>query len=348
METAKKKRRGHAKKQAPQPEFLKAKKSISYFQKYLLEFIIKLSQAFPEMIDETNMKSIMETLRPIKDDTLAGYKGINDLKKSVVFKYMAGYLNHVYPAIDALKERKLDLFDPEARIGYGISKKPLVNLEIDFVEIWKSKNITDQLKTVILTYLGLMATISVETVDLFKVSEQNKHAITQRKTVRQYRRKEMKSIIYNLLGENGKNASIDVVIDDILGEFEKSKEHLQAGNADPQKLTQMIQNLYGKLTDKYEDGKLDEKELVNSSKNLFQNVMNNEDLNLKKNLDSAINMMKAEDNDENILKEMMQQAGMPEGMDFSNIAEQLQSGDNPFDTLMKQMQQTESKTSDNK
>ena len=338
METAKKKRRG-----STIPEFNKAKKSISYFQKYLLEFIVKLSQAFPEMIDETNMKSIMATLKPIKEDSLDKYVSLNDLKKSAVFKYMVGYLDHVFPAIGALKEKKLDLFDQEKRAEYGISKKPLVDLNIDFVDIWKSEYITDQLKTVVLTYLGLMATISFDTVELFKVSSKNKQAITQRKAVRQFKHKEMKGKIYDLLGEAGKNASIDVVIDDILSEFDKSKHHLQAGNADPQKLTAMIQNLYGKLTDKYEDGKLDEKELVDSSKNLFKNVMNNEDLNLKENLGSVINMMKAEDNDTNILKEMMQSAGVPDGVDLSNIAEQLKNNDNPFEKMMEEMAKTDKK-----
>lgn len=342
METAIKKRRGLV-----TPDFQKAKKNISYFQKYLIEFIIKLSQAFPEMIDEINMKNITSTLKPIKEDTLVKYKSINDLKKSAVFKYMADYLNHVYSAIDAIKERKLDLFDAEARPKYGISKKPLVNLDIDFVKLWKSENITDALKTTVLTYLGLMATISLETVKLFEVSEPNKKAIKQKKVMRDHRQKEMKSKIYELLGAAGQNNSIDVVIDDILGEFDKSKEHMKAGSADPDKMTDMIKNLYTKLTDKYEDGKLDEKELVDSSKNLFKNVMNNKDLNLKDSLGDIVNMMKTEDNDTNILADMMKQAGMPGGMDFANIAEQLKNGgDNPLEALMQQMQSQETNKKD--
>lgn len=329
-------------------EFHKAKKSIVYFQKYLMEFILKLSQAFPERIDETNMESIMATLKPIKEDNVEKYRNLQDLKRSPVFKYMARYLNHILNSREHIRARKLDLFEKEKRAEYKISKKPLIDLDIDFTELWQSQHITDQLKTTILTYLGLMVTISSEAVGLFDVSSKNKTAIAKQKAVRQYKRKEMKNKIYDLLGEGGKNSSINVVIDDILEEFEKSKRHLQAGQADPQKLTGMIKNLYGKLTDKYEEGQLDEKELVFSSKTLFSNVMNNDDINLRESLGNVMNLMKTEDNDENILKEMMNQAGMPDGMDFESIAEKMQSGENPFDGLMEQMAKEEKDTKDPK
>lgn len=321
-------------------DFQKARKNVKYFQKYMTEFVLKLSQSFPECFDETNMKGIMYTLTPIKDDEIGQYKNINELKGSPVFKYMVKFLNHNFASMQYVQERKLDLFDKKSRSTYGISKTPLTDIDIDFVRLWYSDHITDQLKATVLTYLGLLLTISSESVSLFEVSNKNKGVIMRQKAVRQYRHKEIKKKVYDLLGEGGKNNSINIVVDDILEEFERSKKDILEGQTDPQKLSNMIKGLYGKLTDKYEEGKLDEKELVSSSKNLFSNIMNNDDINLRDNLGQVMELIKSEDN---ALQEMMQQAGLPADMDLRDLTAQFGKGENPFDDLMKQMSEGDSK-----
>ena len=196
------------------------------------------------------------------------------------------------PYISDFLTMDLDLFKEKK---YKVPSRALEGFDIDFRRIWKIKDITPQHKKTILMYFGLLYRWSEKTTQVFSVSKKNEKLIEKRKKVRKIQRKKMKDMIYKMLGDQGKNETIEVIIEDVLDEFERSKDKIfngmQSGNINPNDIKGIIQKLYEKLTDKYEEGKLKDEELKDSAKALYKNIMENDEMNMKDQFSEIMKVM---------------------------------------------------------
>lgn len=281
---------------------------VKSFNRILFEFIDKLSRAFPETIDETNLKTIIATLDPLKKDKcIMPENDETEIKKSATFHYMIQFYDHISKIAEHLIAKNEDIFNETQKKKYKTPKLILVDIDIDLHKLWKHKDITDETKKIIMTYLSLLTTIAEGLINEYKISNKAKKQILRNKIVNAKFQNELKKKIYDIIGKDGKNETVDKMIDEILSSVQKNKHMFSKGQITPEKLQNMMGGLHKKMMDKYEQGELDENDLKSTFKSLMKNILGNKDVNLKESIGSVMEMMKATGNEEmlNMIDENM-------------------------------------------
>jgi hypothetical protein len=156
-------------------------------------------------------------------------------------------------------------------------------------------------------YLRLLYECAEKTTSVFKVTEDNKKIVEQRIRVRKLQRERIRRMIYKMLGDDGKNSSMEIIIEDVLDEFEKSKRLFNGNNINPNDIKEIINRLYEKLGAKYNDGKLNDLDLKSSAKALYNNILVKDDMNMKdefKDIMKSFNIDDLDMNDPNIMEKL--------------------------------------------
>ena len=279
---------------------------VKFFHRLLFEFIDKLGKAFPETIDEVNLKTIISTIDPILKDPLDNYKDDEELKKkSATFKYMIQFHDNISGVAKQITEKNFEVLDDIKK--YKTPRRLLVDIDIDFIKLWNNKKATDETKGVILTYLGLMNSAVESIIESYKISNKSKKLILRNRIINLKMQTELKKKIYEVIGEDGRNETVDKMIDEIIKSIQKSKHLFEKGNITPEKMQNIMGGLHKKMMDKYEQGELDEEDLKSTFKSLMKNILRNKDGNLKESIGSVMEMLKATGNEEmmNLIDENM-------------------------------------------
>lgn len=285
----------------------------SLFQKHILDFMDKLIQTFPAEF-ESDIKTIINKLEPFKNENLEHCSSLVQLRRKMTMRYMAKFLNNIMASRDLFDQNNLDLFDDPKKYPQ-LPLKIMVDFKIDFFKLWKRPAATDDVRKSILVYIKLLIRCADDATKVFVLSDKAKTAIQRKKTFRAYKRHEMKKKIYELLGAEGRNKSIDIVIDSILDEFERSSSFIKNGDVDPEQVQDMITKVYDQLSKKYLNGELDEAELFKSSKLLYKNVVKNSEESLGEHLGEITEILNMEEFDEEKIKKMIENGELTETLE---------------------------------
>lgn len=310
--------------------FNTAKKNLNNFNKCLLDLITKLTEWAPEQFNEVNEKPIAERLEPIskESNSINDIKTFAGLKKIKTFEYLLNFNNNINGVVrESIIKKDVEVFDADKKKKY----KPPINImwgmDINFAKIWENNRVTKEIKNKILTYLCILLKLCKNTIPLFKITKEQRRNINKRKKVKNVKKEEIRKKIFELIGKEGENNSINIVVDDILGKFDDLKKTFTAETINQDDVQKQIKTIYDGLINKYETGEIDEDELVQSSKVLFNNVMENDDENLKENIGGIMDMMKNGPEGAK-LEEIMKESGLDEGA-------------NPIDVIMNHAKESE-------
>lgn len=291
------------------------------FQKYLVEFIEKLVNAYPEEF-EANIKDLTETLKPLRDEDLGQYTTFMRFKRSETFKYMVRYASNLKSVQKEIQEKNLTLFEPPTpeKPGGKITQEQkdlfrrtpdnaLAGFDINFRKIWKAKKDKAENRKTVLIYLSLLYRCATETIDLFELSKSQVREIEKRKKLRSFGRAQIKEHVYKMLGAEGRNKSTEIVVDCILEEMERNKNLLMSRDLDPKKMQTLFKKVYDKLEKLYLTGELDKDELVNTTKLLVKNVMSSGDCEVQDKMKEMMEMMNTENMNEETINAMLEKSG---------------------------------------
>jgi len=158
-----------------------------------------------------------------------------------------------------------------------------------------------------MTYFGLMNSAVESIIESYKLSNKSKKLILRNRIINIKLQTEIKKKIYEVIGEAGRNETIDKMIDEIIKSIQKSKHLFEKGNITPEKMQTIMGGLHKKMMDKYEQGELNEEDLKNTFKSLMKNILGNKDVNLKDSIGSVMEMLKSTGNEDmiNLLDENM-------------------------------------------
>lgn len=298
----------------------RVKPNLLLFRKHLGEFIGKLSQAFPELFsdetakDITTIKKVFESLE--EEGEFEDMKMAKDFKRTETFRFAIRYLKNVMPFRDRFKKRDIGVFEDASFPDYVFPR-----LKIDLRDLLKldESEKKDGIRMT-LVYLSLLADYADKATEIFNLSEQARTRVQGRKQLRHYQRSELKKYIYNVIGAEGRNETMEKIINTILDEFETNYSHLiGSGNVNTDEVGQVITKLYNKLMDEYHRGRLKNNELKNSAKSLYKNLMSNDDVNLKDTFGEILNVLKMEEIPEERLQEMLQTGEIDKMMEDKGI-----------------------------
>lgn len=307
-----------------QPILLEVKSNMNYFKKFLFELIEKLAVVFPDHVDEYIITQLKESFEDIKNDDSELYQATKEVRsKSPLAKYMVKFYNNLYDIKNQINDKILEIFDTGKRIDYNGPINVLYNCEIDFYKLWELEDIDINTKQIIFTYLRLMIQNAEKLISHFEISDKNRQMVESLQTNRNFRKKELKKKIAEMVG--GSNQTVDTIVDDVLLEFDKRKSHFKPGNTNPKKIMELVKSVHSNLTARYEEGGLDEDEIAETAEKMFDNIMKNNTDDMKDNLGDIV--------------EMMKQTGLGGDVDIEKVREFVDKGENPF------RQQKESKDS---
>ncbi len=210
-------------------------------------------------------------------------------RKSFKFQLLASIAEEI-------AKKNFEIFDNLKK--FKTPRRLLVDIDIDFIKLWNNKKATDDTKTVILTYLGLMNGCVQSIIESYKISNKSKKMILRNKVINIKLQTELKKKIYEVIGEDGRNETVDKMIDEIIKSIQKSKHLFEKGNITPEKMQNIMGGLHKTMMDKYEQGELDEGDLKSTFKSLMKNILGNKDINLKESIGSVMDMLKATGNEE--------------------------------------------------
>jgi len=270
---------------------------VKFFHRLLFEFIDKLGKAFPDVIDDVNLKTIISTIDPILKDPVAEYTTDDELKKkSTTFKYMIQYYDNINHIATEIAAQNHEIMTDIKK--YKTPKLLLVDIDIDFIKLWSNKKITDDTKTSILTYLKLMNGAVEGVIDEYKISNKSKKLILRNRIINYKLQTEIKKKIYEVIGEDGRNDTVDKMIDEIIKSVQKSKHLFEKGKITPEKMQTIMGGLHKKMMDKYEQGELDNGDLIKTFKSLMKNLLSNKEGNLRDSIGSVMELLKSTGNEE--------------------------------------------------
>lgn len=282
-----------------------AKKNLTLFRSNLIRFIETLINSFPEEFDTENVKTMCETLNIYKDEKISVHKNGTALKRLKIFGYLLRYRYEMREHIKDLNKMDYDLFDPKKYPNFP--SNILITFDINFRRIWKIRDLSEYNKKMILMYLRLLYECAEKTTSIYEVSEESKKVIENRRKVRKLQREKLRKSIYKMLGDEGRNESIDIIIEDVLDEFENSKKLFNGSNVDPNIIKDIISRLYEKLGKRYEEGDLDDIDLKNSAKALYNNILVKDEMNMKdefKDIMKSFNLDNLDMNDPDIMDKL--------------------------------------------
>jgi hypothetical protein len=268
---------------------------VKFFNRILFEFIEKLGKAFPDIIDDVNVKTIIATLDPIKNDAFDTFTSDDILKqKSNTFKYMIQFYDNLTDITQEILDRNIEILN-----DFKTFKTPsrlLVDIDIDFIKLCKKTS--DDNKKIILTYLQLLVSSADDIIKNYKFSNKSRKLILRNRVINLKMQTALRKKIYEVIGEDGKNATTDLMIDEIITTIQKSKHLFTKGGVTQEKIQNIMSGLHKKMVDKYEHGELSETDLKQTFKSLMKNILTNKDGNIRESIGSVIEMMKATGNDE--------------------------------------------------
>jgi len=296
--------------------------TVKYFYKFFFELVDKMATAFPDIVDEYIVNEFKELFVDIKEEDYSKYVKINDFRsKSASVKYILQYFNNIKAIKEQLELRNFEIFEMGKRTDYDGPVNVLYNCEIDFYKLWDLDDMNDGTRNIIFTYLNQMVQLSEKLIGYFEVSDKNRLMVNAMKNEREVRKKMFKSKVNELVGQE--NETINTIVDDVFGEFEKKKQYLKPGQINHKKIMELFKTVHSNLTDKYEQGNIDEDEIQSTAESLFDNIMNNNDNDeMMKGMGDLMGMMK-----DTGMGDLM--GGMPD-MDMDKVKEFMDKKENPF------------------
>lgn len=298
------------------------KNQAKYFDKFLFELVEKMAIAFPDVVDEFIVSEFKEAFEDIVNDNMNEYKRIIDVRsKSPLIKYILQYYNNIKGIKEQLEKRNYEIFEMGKRTDFNAPVNVLYNCDIDFYKLWELEDMNDGTRNIIFTYLYQMIIFAEKIIKHFDVSEENRRMVNEMKHEREARKKMFKSKVNELVGQE--NDTINTIVEDVYGEFEKKKQYFKPGQLNHKKIMELFKTVHSNLTDKYEQGNINEDEIQSTAESLFDNIMNNtENDDMMKNMGDLMKMM----NDTG-MGDLM--GGMPD-MDMNKVKEFMDKKENPF------------------
>ena len=303
------------KKPHSNPKLMKALKHAVNFQNFLKKFIEQLVKTYPFEF-ETNIKKVISELKKITDEDMNQYKDKNQLKKSHTFQYVIKYLHNLIEVKEEIENKNIEVFNSE-----NFPSDVFLDIPIDLYNIIQHEKITKDQKEVILVHINLLMKCSEEAAKLFELTSRQKKEQKVRKVYRNHMRDKMRDHIYSILGPDGRNSSMESIVEEILNELEKKRKAIQTGQMGPAQIKDMVMKLHKKFEKKHEQREITTEELYKSTKVLIKNLMGNKDLNMKEGFKDILSNMNIGGIPEDMLKNMM---GEISNMDENTTPEQFE------------------------
>lgn len=294
--------------------FTQTLKYMTLFRQFLFDLITYTVTSFPEEFN-TNIEQILKYLEDIRDEELEKLKTMRDLRRTKTMRYMARFMHNLNDVSQLLNDKN------EGAIING-PVKMLAGIAIDYKKLWEFSETTNEVKKKIMTYLVVLYRYSDLGSKNFVLTEKMNQKVVVRKQTRVYKRNEIKKCIMKMLGPEGYNKTIEIMVSDILDEFEKNHQRLINGTMDQDEMAEIVKDLYEKLIQKYNEGELKSEELVASSRQLFKLFSDNKDFDITKVFGDLSNIINTDEIGEDKLVEMMQNGELNEKLKEAGFSQE--------------------------
>lgn len=296
--------------------FLQTLKYMTFFRQFLFELVTFTITSFPEEFN-TSIEQILRGLTDMRDEELETLKTMRDLRRTKTMKYMAKFMHNLNPVSQLLidKDENAILTGPH---------KLLFAIAIDYKALWEHPDMLPEVKKKIMAYLVVLYKYSDLGSRNFVLTEKMHQKAIVRKQTRVYKRNEIKKCIMKMLGPEGYNETIEIMVNDILDEFEKNHQRLINGTMDQDEMADIVKDLYEKLIQKYRDGHLKSEELVASSRQLFKMFSDNtnKDFDITKVFGELSSIINIDELNECQLMEMMRNGELNEKLKEAGFSQE--------------------------
>ena len=277
-------------------KLMKSLESATQFQAFLKKFIEQLVNTYPIDFEE-NIKTIGEKLKTIIDEDMSKYKDRNQLKKSETFSFIIKFLHSLIEIKEDIHKGNVDIMTTSIFPNDLFQEIP-----IDLPQLIDVNKIEGNERKTIFVHVALLMKTAENASKVYELSVRERKNQKVRKVYRNHMREKMREYIYDVLGPDGRNESMEAVVESILDELEKKRTAIERGQMGPNEIKDMVMKLYNKFKKKHEEGEINVEDMYTSTKILIKNLMNNKDLNLKDGFKDILNNM----NMEGVPKDMMQ------------------------------------------